>query len=224
MMRPWSSLLAALVIVTTTHAAAADSRATLSALLDQLPGEFDSLAHKQEDEAKGLPEELVHGWVNRSFTPVYAPEIGSHVIVATVRYNGADGMFDRGEFQVWTLSPNADGTVTMAPRGFKDIDAFLPISRDAAALSSLRPDDLKPGEGAAGCPVIWELNDGVLQGATDPATCVNMSSTMGIPLGWEWSYTLKDGSLWLNYAGYDENGEIVNGRADQLPWRLDRVM
>lgn len=224
MMRCWSFALAALAMMTSVHALAADGRATLSALLAGLPGEFDSLAHKQEDEAKGLPEELVHGWVNRSFTPIYAPEIGEHVMVATVRYNGADGMFDRGEFQVWTLSANEYGSVTMAPQGFRDIDAFLPISRDAAALSRLRPADLKPGEGAAGCPIIWNMEDGVLNGATDPATCVNMSSTMGIPLGWEWTYSLKGNELWLNYAGYNEAGEIVNGRADQLPWRLDRVM
>lgn len=218
------TLLALLAALLPGPAAASDERAAMSALLDLLPGTFDSLAQKEEDEAEGLTGEMVHGWVNRAFTPVYAPDIGIHVLVAAVSYNGPDGIFDKGEFQVWTLAPNADGSVTMSPRGFKDIEAFIPISRDAAALSRLTPDDLVPPKGAAGCPITWRLEDGVLKGSTDPATCVNMSSTLGIPLAWEWRYEVTPDAMWITYAGRNEAGEIANGREDQVPWRLDRVM
>lgn len=205
-------------------AATADLDQTLADLLTQLPGIYDSEAHKLEDEAKGLPKELVHGWVNRSFTVVDAPDVGKHVVVMTVRYNGADGMWDNGEFQTWTVTVDEPrGMVRMDPHRFKDPEHYKPIARDADAMAGMTKDELLPPEGAAGCPIYWTKEDGTLQGATDPKTCVNMSSTMGIPLGWEWSYVLGDDALWLNYAGYNKAGEIVNGRADQLPYRLDRV-
>lgn len=205
-------------------AATTDLDQVLADLLTQLPGVYDSQAHKLEDEAKGLPKALVHGWVNRSFTVIDAPDVGAHVMVMTVRYNGADGMWDNGEFQTWTVSTDETrDVVRMDPHRFKDPERYKPISRDAAAMAGMTKDELLPPEGAAGCPIYWTKVDGTLRGATDPKDCVNMSSTMGIPLGWEWTYDLRDDALWLNYAGYNEAGEIVNGRADQLPYRLDRM-
>lgn len=217
----------ALFVFALSHPAAAATQGldqTLQDLLSQLPGVYDSEAHKLEDEAKGLPKELVHGWVNRSFTVIDAPDVGEHVVVMTVRYNGADGMWDNGEFQTWTVHVDEDrGMVRMDPHRFKDPEHYKPISRDAAAMAGMTKDELLPPEGAAGCPIYWTVDNGTFTGVTDPKECVNMSSTMGIPLGWEWSYVLDDAALWMNYAGYNEAGEIVNGRADQLPYRLDRV-
>jgi len=42
-------------------------------------------------------------------------------------------------------------------------------------------------------------------------------------LSWEWTYILSDTALWMSFAGRNDGGEIVFGRQDQLPWRLDKV-
>lgn len=223
---PLLRIVALFVLAVSAPAASApqDLEQTLKELLIQLPGVYDSEAHKLEDEAKGVPKELVHGWVNRSFTTIDAPDVGEHVMVMTVRYNGPDGSWDDAEFQTWTVHLDEEsGMVRMDPHRFKDPEHYKPISRDAAAMAGMTKDELLPPEGAAGCPIYWTTEDGKLTGSTDPKECINMSYLMNMELGWEWSYTLKEDALWLNYAGYNEAGEIVNGRADQLPWRLDRV-
>lgn len=213
-----------LFVSSAAFAATSNQTQTLNALLTQLPGVYDSEAHKLEDEAKGLPKELVHGWVNRSFTLIDAPDVGEHVMVMTVRYNGPDGSWDDAEFQTWTVHLDEErDMVRMDPHRFKDPERYKPISRDAAAMAGMTKDELLPPEGAAGCPIYWTMADGKLTGSTDPKECINMSYMMKMELGWEWSYVMEEDALWLNYAGYNEAGELVNGRQDQLPWRLDRM-
>ena len=143
--------------------------------------------------------------------------------MATVRYNGPNGLFDNGEFQVWTLTVDADrDAVVMAPRRFGNPDPLIAVSRDAEAFAGLAADDLLPPEGAAGCDILWRSDGEALVGLT-VAGCRSMSSTMNMVLSWEWQFRLQGDDLWISYAGRNAAGEIVSGRPDQVPWRLDRV-
>ena len=225
MLRAVASILVMLAVAPVCQATDhAGLEKAMAQLVRTLSGVFDSQAQKLAEEQQGTPEELVHGWVNRSFLPVDAPELGQHVFVATVRYNGPEGMFDNGEFQVWTVAVDPEQEVVkMSPRRFKNPEPLIAVSRDASAFTGLTPKDLLPPQGAAGCDILWRMDGTNLRGHTDPNQCRSMSSTMNIPLSWQWDYLLEDDALWISYAGRNDAGEIVNGRPDQLPWRLDRV-
>lgn len=192
-------------------------------LVSLLTGEFDSSAQMRGEQATNVPEDKVHGHVYRSFIRIKAPKVGEHLLISTVRYGGRDGQFDNGEFQVWTLTVDEErSAVKMAPRRFKTPDDYIENGLNAAAFATLTPDELVPPHGGAACPIHWYTNGDTLRGITDPP-CESMSSTMGISLKWEWTYSLDDEGMWLNYTGRNAAGEIVNGRKDRMPWRLDKL-
>ena len=166
---------------------------------------------------------MIHRNVYRSFIRISAPAVGENLLVSTVRYGGRDGRFDNGEFQVWALIIDEDkGGVKMAPRRFKSPDDYIENDRNPAASTQLQPTELIPAHGGASCPIHWYPNGDALRGITDPP-CESLSETMGIVLKWDWAYSLDDNGMWLNFAGRDESGAVVNGRTDQMPWRLDKI-
>jgi hypothetical protein len=220
------ALLAALLMA--SPAAATNSpielKSVLARLMDTLPGQFDNAAQLYFEEDSKTPKELLHGRVYRSFTRIDAPDIGANVLVATVRYGGKDGQFDGSEFQVWTLSVDAERkAVKMSPRRFKDPAKYIDIARDADKLKGLTSADLVAPSGAAGCDVFWRVYGTDLRGVTEPGACSSMSSTLKVPLNWEWEYILTADEMWLSFAGRDGTGKIVSGRPDQVHWRLGKA-
>ena len=193
----------------------------LKLLFDLLTGEFDSAEQLRAEVATNTPEDTRHGQVYRSFLPIQAPKVGSHLLVSTVRYGGREGRFDDGEFQVWALTPKGDD-FEMVPRHFLDPDRFLPGHRTPETFAGLKPSDLKPSTGGASCAIQWRRTADGFRGITDPP-CPSLSTTKGVVLNWEWSYSLDSNAMWINYAGRNDQGEILSGRADQMPWRLQRM-
>jgi len=198
-------------------------KTALADLMRILPSEFDNAAQKFFEEEIKTPKELVHGRVYRSFTRIDAPDVGENVLVGTVRYGGKEGQFDGGEFQVWTLTVDAERkAVKMSPRRFKEPEKYFADARDAEKLKGLKTDDLLPPQGAAGCDIYWRKYGVDLRGATEPG-CSSMSSTLKVPLTWEWEYVLTEDELWLTFAGKDSAGKVVSGRPDQVHWRLGKA-
>jgi CpeT/CpcT family (DUF1001) len=227
MMMRFSAIAAAALLVAGPAVATnspIELKTVLADLMQRLPGQFDNAAQEFFEQELKTPKELVHGRVYRTFTRIHAPDVGENVLVGTVRYGGKDGMFDNGEFQVWTLSVDAERkAVKMAPRRFKEPAKYIDIARDADKLKGLKAEDLLPPQGAAGCDVYWRLFGEGLRGATEPGACSSMSSTLKVPLNWEWDYVLTETELWLNFAGRDASGKIVSGRPDQVHWRLGKA-
>ncbi len=192
-------------------------------LMTTLPGEFDSQQQMHAEQATNTPSESVHSHVYRSFIRIDAPAIGENVLVSTVRYGGRDGQFDNFEFQVWALTIDVEkSAVRMQPHRFKTPEKYLANNRNPNAFTNLVASELIPGNGAAGCPPYWVANADALRGATHPP-CNSLSETMGIVLDWEWAFSLDESGVWINFAGRNEAGDIVNGRTDQMPWRLDKL-
>lgn len=201
---------------------AGDVEQDLEDLMILLPGEYDGERHLREDIVAGVPKADRHGWVNRSFTKIDAPDVGDNVIVQTVVYNGRDGFFDRSEFIVWTITGDEKREgVSMQPRWFKDVDAYIPLSRTASALAGLKPSDLKAAGGAAGCEVFWTREDGAFVGATKAGECVTTSDEGA--RYWLWQYELTASALKADFKGLAEDGTVVSERSDGIPWRLDRL-
>lgn len=222
-MRMLATLATLLTLALPSELLASD--ATPAALLALLSGLFDSQAHKLEDEAAGMEGEEVHGWVTRTFTPIEAPAIGGHVLVATVTYGGPGGSFDDGEYQLWTLTAGEnDAKVIMTPQSFKNPDWFISSAYDAQTYDGLTPDDLTAPLGAAGCPIVWQHDGAQWRGHTDAASCTSMSTQLNVELGWEWNFRLSQDAMWIDFAGFDSDGEKVYGRDDRVPWRLDRML
>lgn len=194
----------------------------LKDLMIMLPGEYDSELHLREDVMAGVPLSERHGWVNRSFVKVDAPDVGEHVLVQTVMYNGRAGFFDRSEFIVWTVSADEErGGVSLQPRWFKDLDAYIPVARSAADLAGLKPADLVEAGGAAGCEIFWVRKEAVFVGRTNAGDCITVSE--GTERQWQWSYELSARALKINFKGLTADGEILTEAADDIPWRLDRI-
>ena len=111
---------------------------TLDRLMSILPGEFDSSRQMHAERAANTPEDAVHSHVYRSFIQIDVPDIGDNVLVSTVRYGGRDGQFDHFEFQVWTLTIDAErDAVEMKPRRFKAPEKFLADNRNPRAFKGL---------------------------------------------------------------------------------------
>lgn len=210
---PWSS---------SAFAAEAQS-ITLERLMTGLSGAFDSGAQLRAEQLSGTPDDHQHVRVHRAFTRIDAPDIGENVFVVTLRNDGPDGPIDFVEFQVWTLTVDIDrNAVEMAPQRFKDPKAYAPISYDADRMKGLRSSDLVPSDGAASCPIYWQTDGDLIKGISG----MPCDGPIGKPpkmLSWDWTYILGDTALWMSFAGRDEDGQIVFGRQDQTPWRLDKV-
>jgi hypothetical protein len=217
------AVLTGISCVTTGASASDNLEPTLTRLMAILPGEFDSAQQMRAEQATNTPPESVHSHVYRSFIRIEAPAIGKNVLVSTVRYGGRDGQFDNYEFQVWALSVDSKkGAVEMKPHRFKTPEQYVANNRNADAFKDLATSELIPAHGAAGCPVYWTANGDALRGTTHPP-CNSLSETMGVVLAWEWAYSLDESGAWINFAGRDNAGEVVNGRTDQMPWRLDKL-
>jgi len=217
----WCALVIPIYAFSNSHAA---ENGTLSALLDLLPGTFDSGAQMRDEKSAGGEGAVIHGWVYRTFTKIDAPDVGEHVFVGTVRYNGENGYFDKAEFQVWTLQLADDkGGVIMSPMRFLDPDTNIAKIGIANAFDGLQGRDLGEPAGSAGCDIHWRMEDGVLRGMTDPEACRWMSSVEKIELAWDWQYELKRDAMWIKLAGRNDAGDILSGPKDNSPFRLDRL-
>lgn len=200
-----------------------DLALTLDRLTTGLSGAFDSGAQKRAEQLVGTPEALQHVRVHRVFTLIDAPDVGEHVFVVTLRNGGPEAPIDFFEFQVWTLTIDTGrNAVKMAPQRFKDPQAYAEISYDADKMAGLRPSDLVPSEGAASCPIYWQPDGELIKGVSEKPC----DGPIGRPpkmLSWDWTYILGDTALWMSFAGRDGNEQIVFGRQDQTPWRLDKI-
>lgn len=197
---------------------------TLQRLMTGLASAFDSGAQLRAEQLSGTPKADQHVRVHRTFTRIDAPDVGDNVFVVTLRNDGPDGPIDFVEFQVWTLTIDDEyGAVKMAPRRFKNPQAFADISYDASKMKSLRAADLTPSDGAASCPIYWQADGNVIKGVSGKP-CDGPIGRPAKMLSWDWTYILGDAALWMSFAGRDPDTDaIIFGRQDQTPWRLDRV-
>ncbi|MEQ8734452.1 MAG: CpcT/CpeT family chromophore lyase [Rhodospirillaceae bacterium] len=198
-------------------------KVTLERLVNGLNGAFDSGAQLRAEQLSNTPAELQHQRVHRTFTRIDAPDVGQNVFVVTLRNGGPNGPIDMVEFQVWTLTIDTpNNAIKMAPYRFKDPKTYAPIGRDPKKMKGLKASDLIASDGAAGCIIYWRAVDTVARGLSGKPCLGALSPTRPV-LSWEWTYILGDTTLWMSFAGRDDNDNIVFGRKDQLPWRLDRV-
>lgn len=215
-------LVTALSAIAQVATAADNLRQDLEDLMTLLPGEYDSERHMREDVMAGVPKAKRHGWVNRSFVAVEAPDVADNVVVQTVVYNGRDGLFDDSEFLVWTVAVDeARGGIAMQPYWFKQPEGYVAISRNADGLAGITPDDLKPAGGVAGCELFWIRKDDVFSARTNVDTCV--APFRDVVYSWLWEYTLSASVLTVTYKGFTQDGRFASGRDDAKPWRLDRL-
>lgn len=197
--------------------------ASVDRLTQMLVGEFDSSRQSRADKLAGVPPTQFHGWVNRNFIVVEAPEVSDYpVLVGSTRYLGFNWYFDKTEFLVWTFAPSADGkSIVMSPRRFKALDAKIPFATNAEKLSGFTPDDLEQAISGAACDVIWTPTNDGFRGESAP--CQVMSTTTGVNLNWKWQYSLNDRELWVAFEGIDDSGNRRSGTPINSPFRLDRL-
>lgn len=214
----WSLFFA----VVLASSVSAQNKTALEELAGMLSGEFESRQQMQEDLDAGLADGKRHYWVNRTFQQVEAPEVGSHVFVATTEYNFNRWIFDFNEFYVWTLEV-ADNPeqIVMTPRRFKEQEKKLPFAREAWKLAGFGPDDLEAARGGGACTIVWMRTAEGFMGESEP--CSVMSTTKGKMLDWEWRFDLMPQALFVEFNGRDETGASLDGTDGMAPYRLDRV-
>ena len=216
-----STSVALIALIAPPALADGHMEAALKDFMTLVPGEFESRQQFLSEVAENVPAEDRHGWVYRSFVAIDAPSLGENVLVSTVRYGGANGSFDEAEFLVWTVDVD-DEQLRMSPRQFIDQKPFEPVSRDAQQLARLTPDMLKPAGGAAGCDLLWDREDDHFYGYTEDG-CRAMSYILETELTWKWEFWLGAEAVKITYSGTNDDDEVVSGRDDDDPWRLDRM-
>jgi len=193
-------------------------------LVSILSGEFSSQKQMQEDRENKVPEDMKHAWVNKTLFSVDSPEQKSAVMVATTSYVGDDGVwhFDEYEFLVQTFVPEDNGrSVRMFPRRFKEPEQRLPFAREPEKLAAFTAEDLEPAISGSNCEIIWTRSPNGFSG--NSKTCKVMSTTKNKMLNWRWHYELTEDALWVEFSGRDDQGLMLDGSPEGLPYRLDRI-
>jgi hypothetical protein len=197
----------------------------LENLMSWLPGEYDNAAQVAVERAQGVAEKNIHQRIYRAYHPIDAPAVGEHVLLFEVRNGGKLEPLDMAEFQVWILSVDAQrNAVRMSPRRFVDDKKYVNALRDPAILNDLRPAELKPGVGAAGCDIFWRPRRQKIVGRTEAGACKYVSRSTSEQMDFSWEFTQSDTDQWISFAGRDATGKIVFGREDQIAWRLDKMV
>jgi len=216
---------AALAFLPAWPAAATNSpielKTALARLMASLPGEYDSEPQRFFEAEYKTPPDQQHVRVYRRFTRIEAPDVGAHVLVATVHGGDKYAAFDLAEFQVWTVTVDETRrAVRMSPRRFRDPAKYQAIATDATKLAGLAASELLPATGAAGCDLYWRLIGTQLRGRNDPGTCRTRLRRQALEATFEREWLLNDEELWITFAGREAGGRLVMGRADQTHWRL----
>lgn len=199
-------------------------RIVLRNLMTWLPGEYDNAAQVFFEREQKTPEKDIHIRIYRAYHRIDAPAVGDNVLLFEVRNGGKRAALDMAEFQVWILSVDADRkAVRMSPRRFVDEKKYAALLGQPDKFNGLTPADLKPGEGVAGCDILWRLRGDQIVGATVPGACKGVSRRTGQEMNFSWEFTQNENEQWISFAGRDAGGKIVFGREDQTEWRLDKA-
>ncbi|NKB43347.1 MAG: hypothetical protein GKS03_03615 [Alphaproteobacteria bacterium] len=218
-----SALVLVAMMAASFPASAVELEETLVRLMAGLDGAFDSGPQLAAEKLSGTPQDKQHVRVHRAFVRIDAPDVGDNVFVVTLRDGGPDGPIDMIEFQLWTLEIDKErNAVKMAPQRFKDPERYAAIGDEPEKMKGLKASQLVPSEGAAACSIYWRAVDEMVHGASGKP-CLGAVRPGRPVLSWEWTYILGDDALWMSFAGRGDDGEVVFGRQDQLPWRLDKV-
>ncbi|MBM3514416.1 MAG: hypothetical protein FJX59_11990 [Alphaproteobacteria bacterium] len=199
-------------------------RIVLRNLMTWLPGEYDNAAQVFFEREQKTPEKDIHIRIYRAYHRIDAPAVGDNVLLFEVRNGGKRTALDMAEFQVWILSVDADRkAVRMSPRRFVDEKKYAALLGQPDKFNGLTPADLKPGEGVAGCDILWRLRGDQIVGATVPGACKGVSRRTGQEMNFSWEFTQNENEQWISFAGRDAGGKIVFGREDQTEWRLGKA-
>lgn len=203
-------------------AAASPDSLLLDRFVGMLSGEFDSRLQQEQDIRDNVPKDSAHGRVFRTFAKVEAPSVGTHVIVTTTSYGGAQWHFDEYEFMVWNVTVDSQSaSIVMSPRRFKDLDKRVPFAFAPEKLGGFGPQDLEPAKGGAACDIRWKAAADQFEGRSDP--CRVMSVTKNKMLTWSWQFLLDTDGLEIAFSGSDDAGTVLDGSPEGNPYRLDRV-
>lgn len=217
-----SQYIAFIYFLSLSSAGVASDTDLVQTFANMLAGEFESRNQMEEDLAAGVPDNVRHYLVNRSFQLVEAPETGGTLMVGTTEYHFGRWIFDFNEFLVWTLTPGSDGkSVLMSPKRFRDQGKRLPFARRADRLGGFTPEDLEAARGGASCDLVWTKSDNGFVGESLP--CSALSTTKGEVLDWDWRLELTRDALWIEFNGRDETGTVLDGTEGMTPYRLDRL-
>lgn len=198
-------------------------KSVLNRLMSDLPGEYDSEPQRFFEAEYKTPLEQQHSRVYRRFVQLNAPQLGVHVLLASVRAGDKSAALKWDEFLVWTLRVDEDRkAVRMSPHRFRNPEQFAAVAPDDAQFNKLTTADLVSATGtAAGCDILWRQVGTQLRGRNDPGSCHEIKmhpKRVSVRFDWEW--LLAEEELWINYSGTDPNGRRIAGRPDQTHWRL----
>ncbi len=163
----------------------------INALMEMLTGNFDTGRHRHDERLNGIAVDQLSIWASRSFAPMNAPDISTHVMLSA-SYNRYDGAwcFDPYEFLVWTLVwtlvsvPGSD-EILMSPKSPIGPESYYRSARIPGILDGIQPGGLVNGVGGAVYPIRWTKTvDGYLGISKD---CLIMSVSQMKVLNWNWT-------------------------------------
>jgi len=212
---PLLLLIIGLVLHGAPVAVRASNDQRMTALMDLLSGNFDAGRHRHDQRLGGVPEDELDIWASRSFAPMNAPAIGTHVMLSA-SYNRYDGecRFDPFEFLVWNLVPiPGSDDILMLPKSPIGPEAYKRIARVPGILDGIQQGALVNGVGGAACPIRWTKTDDGYRGIS--RDCLVMSVSQLKVLSWNWTYVLKGDRLEIELAGRDkDDGTLLFGSGE----------
>jgi hypothetical protein len=182
-----------------------------------LTGEFDNF--QQHFEAKETKAPAPHGRIHTVISPIDAPSIGSHVLLA--RESALDDPERLASLHLYSLVAEPGGTtVTLRLYSFADAAEVT-----AAFAKSGRAADLPLDRARAmpGCEVTWRREGDALVGSMAPGSCRATWPKTGTQVTITNSYRVTADQFWFSETLTDQSGQVLFGRTDGVPFKLMRA-
>jgi hypothetical protein len=189
----------------------------LALLQRWLTGEFDNF--QQYYEAKETKAAQPHERIHTVITPLTAPAIGSHVLLAKESALGAPGRIQT--LHVYSLLPGRGGAaVTLQLYLVTDQSLLAAAQADPAAPVALGPAQVRL---LTGCDVTWRRDGDAFVGDMEPGACRTVWPRTGATVTVHNTYRLTADQFWFSESLNNETGRVVFGRADGVPYKLMRA-
>ncbi len=188
-------------------------------IAEMYPGRYDNSNQNYFDQRRNLPEDLRHGRVHSVVERIDLPAFGDYVFWTQAAISSEDEPYLR---RIYTLeADNQENAVRMKMYIYDGLDY---ADMTGAHLDLTKLDTLTPSSApyAEGCDVLWRREAGQFSGATVAGACREVLDGIG-EANLELKLVLSPDGYWARRLGYDDDGKLVYGYADDSMYQLSRA-
>ena len=190
----------------------------LAHFLNWFVGAYDNNEQVWQQAQDDVPPEDRHQHIHHVITPVSAPAIGDHVVLARQYHDRNYGSIQRQRLYSLRVD-TGQAAIEMTGYRFLDQQKYRDAWQDESLLRNITVEELRH---VPGCGISWQLAGDHYQGKMNsPSGCEYHSESLDQPVQIKDSPRLSADVLVLAERGYDAGGKLLFG--SEQPYRNRRV-